>query len=100
MKIKFISNVTVAITIVFSMNILGQEMDRTALPIKEPIRQTYKQLDARNATPQARFNVKEWLSAKEDDLTNVGVDGGTHVADYGTSSKFNGKIEYVTVERK
>lgn len=35
-----------------------------------------------------------------DDLADVGVDDGTHVADYGSSSKFNGKIEYVTVERK
>ena len=35
-----------------------------------------------------------------DDLADVGVDDGTHVADYGASSKFNGKIEYVTVERK
>jgi arylsulfatase A-like enzyme len=35
-----------------------------------------------------------------DDLADVGVDDGTHVADYGKSSKFNGKIEYVTVVRK
>jgi hypothetical protein len=35
-----------------------------------------------------------------DDLADVGVDDGTLVADYGTSSKFNGKIEYVTIERK
>jgi len=35
-----------------------------------------------------------------DDLADIGVDDGTHVADYGTSSKFNGKISYVTVERK
>lgn len=35
-----------------------------------------------------------------DDLADIGVDDGTHVADYGKSSKFNGKIEYVTVERK
>jgi arylsulfatase A-like enzyme len=35
-----------------------------------------------------------------DDLADVGVDDGTAVADYGQSSKFNGKIEYVTVERK
>jgi arylsulfatase len=35
-----------------------------------------------------------------DDLADIGVDDGTHVADYGSSSKFNGKIEYVTVERK
>ena len=35
-----------------------------------------------------------------DDLADVGVDDGTHVADYGASSKFNGKINYVTIEKK
>jgi len=35
-----------------------------------------------------------------DDLADIGVDDGTHVADYGKSSKFTGKIGYVTVERK
>lgn len=35
-----------------------------------------------------------------DDLADVGIDDGTHVADYGASSKFNGKINYVTIERK
>jgi arylsulfatase len=35
-----------------------------------------------------------------DDLADIGVDDGTHVADYGASSKFNGKISYVTIERK
>ncbi len=35
-----------------------------------------------------------------DDLADIGVDDGTHVADYGKSSKFNGKIEYVTMEQK
>jgi len=35
-----------------------------------------------------------------DDLADVGIDDGTHVADYGASAKFNGKINYVTVERK
>ena len=35
-----------------------------------------------------------------DDLADVGVDDGTHVADYGKSSKFIGKIEYVTIERR
>ena len=40
-----------------SMSLLGQEMDRTALPIKEPVRQTSKELDVRNATAPPRFNV-------------------------------------------
>lgn len=35
-----------------------------------------------------------------DDLADVGIDDGTHVADYGASSRFNGKINYVTIERK
>jgi arylsulfatase len=35
-----------------------------------------------------------------DDLADIGVDDGTCVADYGSSAKFNGKIEYVTIERK
>jgi arylsulfatase len=34
-----------------------------------------------------------------DDLADVGVDDGTHVADYGASSKFNGRINYVTIEK-
>ncbi len=34
-----------------------------------------------------------------DDLADIGTDDGTHVADYGTSAKFNGKISYVTIER-
>jgi arylsulfatase A-like enzyme len=35
-----------------------------------------------------------------DDLADVGVDDGTWVADYGTSSAFNGKIGKVTIEQK
>jgi arylsulfatase len=35
-----------------------------------------------------------------DDLADVGIDEGTHVADYGASSKFNGKIGKVVIEVK
>jgi len=35
-----------------------------------------------------------------DDLADIGTDDGTHVADYGASAKFKGKINYVTIERK
>lgn len=35
----------------------GDGIDRTSLPIKEPARQTYTELDARNATPPKRFDV-------------------------------------------
>lgn len=35
-----------------------------------------------------------------DDLADVGVDDGTQVADYGPSSKFNGKLHKVKIETK
>ncbi len=34
-----------------------------------------------------------------DDLADVGIDDGTWVADYGTSSDFSGTINYVTISR-
>jgi hypothetical protein len=36
----------------------GDGLDRTVLPIKEPARQTYTELDVRNATAPPRFEVK------------------------------------------
>jgi len=35
-----------------------------------------------------------------DDLADIGIDDGTWVTDYGTSSKFNGKIQKVNIEVK
>jgi hypothetical protein len=35
-----------------------------------------------------------------DDLADIGTDDGTHVADYGKSAKFNGKIGKVTIQQK
>ena len=55
---KFNLYVHIAIAIVFSNNVIGQELDRTSLPIKEPKRQTYTELDARNTTAPPRFEVK------------------------------------------
>ena len=40
-------------------SIKGAEgIDRTVLPIKEPLRERYKELDVRNTTPPPRFEVK------------------------------------------
>src|SRR5690606_2816985 len=36
----------------------AQELDRTVLPITEPKRPTYTELDVRNAKPPPRFEVK------------------------------------------
>lgn len=58
MKKKLLTNSFVAIVIASFGNVFGQELDRTSLPIKEPKRQTYTELDARNTTPPPRFDVK------------------------------------------
>jgi arylsulfatase len=55
-KTKFF--ILIAGAIVSFGNVIGQELDRSYLPIKEPKRQTYKELDARNATPPKRFDLK------------------------------------------
>ena len=52
---------TLAITLIAtaaSNAAFGQELDRTSLPIQEPKRQTYTELDARNAKAPPRFEVK------------------------------------------
>ena len=41
-----------------SNNTASDKLDRTVLPIQEPQRQTYKELDARNAKAPARWEVK------------------------------------------
>jgi hypothetical protein len=41
-----------------AQTVVTGELDRTVLPIKEPTRPKYKELDARNVTPPARWDVK------------------------------------------
>jgi hypothetical protein len=49
---------------------------------------------------EARIAKTEKSIFSGDDLADVGVDEGTPVADYGPSSKFNGKIDKVTISIK
>jgi arylsulfatase len=49
---------------------------------------------------EARIDQTEQSIFSADDLADVGVDEGTPVADYGPSSKFNGKIGKVTIDVK
>ncbi len=52
---------TLAVTLIAtaaSNAAFGQELDRTSLPIQEPKRPTYSELDARKAKAPARFEVK------------------------------------------
>jgi arylsulfatase A-like enzyme len=47
---------------------------------------------------EAKITKTEQAIFSADDLADVGVDEGTPVADYGPSSKFNGKINKVTID--
>ncbi len=51
-------------------------------------------------TAEGRINHTQPGIFSVDDLADIGVDDGTHVADYGISSKFNGKINKITIEQK
>ena len=71
----------------------GGEPDRTVLPIKEPKRPTYKELDARNATAPPRFEVKAPAGAPNVLLVLIDDMG------FGVSEAFGGPITTPTMEK-
>lgn len=68
-------------------------MDRTVLPIQEPKRQTYTEMDARNAKPPERFQVKAPDGAPNILLVLIDDMG------FGQSSAFGGPVQMRTAER-
>ena len=71
----------------------GAALDRTVLPIPEPERPDYKELDVRNATPPPRFEVKA-----PDGAPNVLVVLVDDLGFAGTS-KFGGPVKTPTFEQ-
>ncbi len=71
----------------------NEEMDRTVLPIKEPVRQTYKELDARNAKAPARFDVKAPQGAPNVVVVLIDDIG------FGASNAFGGPINMPTLDK-
>lgn len=67
--------------------------DRTVLPIREPERPTYKELDVRNATPPQRFEVKSPSGAPNVVIILIDDMG------FGVSEAFGGPISMPTIER-
>jgi arylsulfatase A-like enzyme len=63
------------------------DIDRTMLPIREPLRVTYKELDARNAKAPARFEVKAPKGAPNVIVILIDDMG------FGASSQFGGPID-------
>src|SRR6185436_10437632 len=68
-------------------------LDRTVLPIKEPARQTYKELDARNAKAPARWEVKAPQGAPNVVVVLIDDMG------FGASSTFGGPINMPNLEK-
>jgi len=71
----------------------GDDMDRTTLPIKEPSRQTYKELDAANAKAPARFEVKAPKGAPNVVVVLIDDIG------FGASQAFGGPINMPTLDK-
>jgi arylsulfatase len=69
------------------------EMDRTVLPVKEPKRPVYTELDARNATPPPRFDV-----SAPDGAPNVLVVLIDDVG-FGAAGTFGGPVPMPTLDR-
>jgi arylsulfatase len=68
-------------------------IDRTVLPIPEPRRQTYKELDARNVKAPARWEVKAPAGAPNIVIVLIDDMG------FGASSAFGGPISMPTLEK-
>jgi len=68
-------------------------LDRTILPIKEPARQTYKELDARNAKAPARWEVKAPQGAPNVVVVLIDDIG------FGAASTFGGPINMPNLEK-
>lgn len=71
----------------------SQKIDRTILPVREPKPPTYTELDARNATPPKRFEVK--APAKAPNVVIVLIDD----IGFGGPSTFGGPLQTPTLDR-
>jgi len=76
-----------------SNNTAADRLDRTVLPIPEPRRQTYKELDARNAKAPARWDVKAPEGAPNVVVVLIDDMG------FGASSAFGGPINMPNLDK-
>ena len=68
-------------------------MDRSVLPIREPVRPKYKELDVRNAKAPPRFEVKAPKGAPNVVVVLIDDMG------FGVSEAFGGPISMPTMEK-
>jgi arylsulfatase A-like enzyme len=82
-----------ALTIIPVVPVSAQELDRTVLPIQEPDRPTYSQLDVRTAKAPPRFEVR--APANAPNVVIVLIDD----VGFGGPSTFGGPIRTPTLDR-
>ncbi|MBF4465176.1 arylsulfatase [Flavobacterium sp. LC2016-12] len=85
--------VVLLVTCIFSQITLGQNLDRTSLPIKEPPRQTYTELDARDAKAPARWEVKAPKGVPNVVVVLIDDMG------FGASSRFGGPVNMPVLDK-
>ena len=93
LKQTFIVVLGLALTIAGTAVSAQEKLDRTVLPIAEPKPPTYKELDARNAKPPARFEVKAPKGAPNVVIVLIDDVG------FGGPSTFGGPIRTPTMDR-
>ena len=71
----------------------ADELDRTVLPIQEPVPATYSELDARDASPPARFEVRAPEGAPNVVIVLIDDIG------FGGPSTFGGPLQTPTLDR-
>ncbi|MCK6459658.1 MAG: arylsulfatase [Planctomycetes bacterium] len=86
-------NVLLAVALASAAPALAQEPDRTVLPIAEPKRPVYTEIDARNAKPPPRFEVTAPKGAPNIVIILIDDMG------FGTSGTFGGPVPMPTLDR-
>jgi arylsulfatase A-like enzyme len=86
---------TIALSVYASIAMTGQlaAQDRTVLPVKEPERPTYKELDVRNLTPPPRFEVKAPEGAPNVVIVLIDDMG------FGVTDAFGGPVHMPTLDK-
>ena len=84
---------SLALTVAATTLPAQERLDRTALPIPEPVRRPITILDARNATPPPRFEVRAPAGAPNVVIVLIDDFG------FGHSSAFGGPIKMPTLEK-
>lgn len=98
MKRRFIIYLTLSLLVITGKaqtvpNPAATQPDRTILPVKEPTRPTYKQLDARDAKAPARFELKAPKGAPNVIVVLIDDMG------FGVSESFGGPVATPTMNR-